>query len=411
MIFYIIIVHGLTIKWGTTFPNDFLYINIMSNEEYFNTILNSISILQTRISKIHTNNLSPKPMLNFGNTCYLNSILQILFNHPIIIDLSQSDVITYLRHNSKYKQIIVGAKLIELSLLYILSDTDIPTDIMNHPSKEQSSELQIQNQKKFFQELSNFKIILGHFNAEFNGSHQNDQHELLCCLFNILHESFCHEIDMPESVYQLPDCKNFINEALTSEIRKKTCESIISQHFTGQILQRTHCQVCQNVSKVYSTFKILELPINVECDSSVIESRLCYFMKITDLMNENVYACDTCRTSTNAKQRYTLWHLPKVLIISLKRFTENIGKDTSCFKYSEQIDLNDYCSVSNEPIIYQLQAMACHYGSLQRGHCISRIRNATTGEWFEINDDVISKWNGQSNGSEIYMLVYNRLTD
>ena len=131
-----------------------------------------------------------------------------------------------------------------------------------------------------------------------------------------------------------------------------------------------------------------------------------YFCDLSDLDDTEKYACDVCKEKTTAKQRRTLWKLPSVLCISLNRFI-HMNKDVSNFELSDTIDLNDYCSNSQNPIIYDLQSMACHYGSMNRGHCISRIKEPN-GRWIEINDDSISKWNGSTNGSEIYLLIYRK---
>lgn len=352
--------------------------------EFNNIIVNILSFKNNN----RPDNIIIKPLDNVGNTCYINCILQVLFNviNTNIITNGKT-IFDKLILNNKYDHIFPSAKFFELLLCYINNNDITPNS------------------------LSDFRIIIGKFNPSFSGNNHKDAHELLIYLFNCIHESIGDEFKINELLrYKCVNDESLksFKSSMYSFFKRDYLESIISNKFSGQILLQTKCTNCNNISNMYEIFNILELPLDPELPNdpeiiSGLKERFEYFSKITNLKN---YFCDKCNMHTEAQQKRTFHILPDVFFISLNRFI-NDKKETSNYYFTENnINLQGFKSnLSDKNKIYKITSMICHYGTMDHGHYISRIR-ISDDDWMEINDNNINKWNKETNGSEIYILVY-----
>ena len=124
---------------------------------------------------------------------------------------------------------------------------------------------------------------------------------------------------------------------------------------------------------------------------------------MSDLLKEeimdgdNQYYCSNCNSKQNAKRLTKLGNLPPVLNLQLLRFVydRNSGykkKLSNRIKFGETLDLTEYTTNAEETSIYQLGAILMHVGkSAYSGHYMAQIKNFQTNEWFNFNDEVITK--------------------
>lgn len=115
---------------------------------------------------------------------------------------------------------------------------------------------------------------------------------------------------------------------------------------------------------------------------------------------DNQYFCDNCKTKRNAARKTKLTNLPPILNLQLLRFVydRNSGykkKLSSRIKFSEILDLNSYMEQDTDQSnknVYQLGAILMHVGkTAYSGHYTAQIKNFQSNEWFNFNDEVITK--------------------
>lgn len=346
---------------------------------------------------------------NLGNTCYLNSVLQILFHTPELKEFFFSAAAgEVIKSNRGYQNIILVAKFYELFVSYWTKDIETAT-----------------------RDLAFFKQVLGRHFAEFDGGRQNDQHECITYLFDVLHQGLSSGHRFRITAPLKPDDLEPDLDILEKKALEQYCSeglsgyeipvpkgviyiSPISNNFTGQRHTRTECVNCGYISHHFDVFRVLELQIPNKVDIT-LDDCLVYNTGITQLGKDDQYRCDRCKQLNCSRRRTTLWRLPKILSIVLVRnlVTMKNGqffniKDPRKVEFPEHLDLAKYTSNFFNKTTYQLDSIACHHGVPCGGHCISYLKtNTPESEWSVFDDQSVSPLEkARLVGPEAYILFY-----
>ena len=115
------------------------------------------------------------------------------------------------------------------------------------------------------------------------------------------------------------------------------------------------------------------------------------FSKEEKLDKENKYKCENCKNELEANKKIEIYHIPKVLIIHLKRFNNN--KKINTFIEFPLTDLNIQPFIKSEDIVskYDLFGVINHFGSMEYGHYTSFCLNYKDDNWYEYNDRIANK--------------------
>ena len=367
---------------------------IVSNKKIINEIeYMSLSSLLEEIGNIDTSehkSQTPVPVKglpNLGNTCYLNSVLQILFNTQKLTEYlnNRTVCLKILEYNKDYKNIMVTATFYRLFIAR-----------------------QLQGKSEVNHWIRSFKKVFGeHFRDQFYGFRQNDQHECMNYLLNVLHDGFGvkHNMIITGNVTSVIDeleqksLSNFRSQTLSGwrieSDKSIVYPSIISDLFGGQFHERTECINCNHVSSVFSSFKVMQMPFPTGKDLDV-NSFINYFTSITQLSESEKYHCDRCNKDIRARRRITIWKKPRVLLMSLKRFicTMNplrIYKINHGIIPNRVIDITNHTSRRTSDMHkYRLYSLGIHSGGINGGHCVTEALIAKDDSW-ELFDDLSCK--------------------
>ncbi|ORX78648.1 cysteine proteinase [Basidiobolus meristosporus CBS 931.73] len=371
---------------------------------------------------------------NFGNTCYLNAVLQALYfcrpfrecvlNYPngpmgvpptpmpptphesITPNMSVSSLSSGKRQNSKEMAQSVnstsGSKeraKVELGQIPstnpVSNAMPIPPNsapeetISCVPGMEESiftamKELfwKIQSQRKRNGVLapSQFITKLRKENEIYRSTMHQDAHEFLNYILNTIAEDV--------QVYE----KNYTNEASLREGRGGAGEKTwVHQLFEGELTNETKCLTCETVTNREESF--LDLSIDIEENSSVT-SCLRQFSASEMLCHKNKFFCDICCSLQEAEKRMKIKKLPNILALHLKRFKyqENIGKFVKLsYRVAFPLELrlfNTSDKAEDPDRLYSLFAVVVHLGSgPHHGHYISLIKSM--GNWLIFDDDSV----------------------
>jgi ubiquitin carboxyl-terminal hydrolase 12/46 len=275
-------------------------------------------------------------MVNFGNTCYSNSVLQALYYcRPF-----REKVLEYRATGRRTKE----------TLLTCLAD-------LFHTVVTQKRKVGSIAPKKFITRLRKEKV-------EFDNGMQQDAHEFLIFLIN------------------------HINDILAAEQAGPTW---INDIFQGVLTSETKCINCETVTSKDEEF--CDLSIDVDQNTS-ITACLRNFSLTETLGSDNKFKCNTCSSYQEAHRRMRVKKLPKVLALHLKRFKfeEEFNRH---IKVSHRVVFplelrlfNTSDDAVNPDRMYDLVAVVVHCGSgPNRGHYISIVRSH--GRWLLLDDEIV----------------------
>lgn len=329
-------------------------------------------------------------LINLGNTCFLNACVQALSHTYELSEILDSPKI----QNLLKKDIIDYVMFVE----------------WNDLRKVMWSQNSTVSPNKFVHNVQ--QIAKEKHRDIFTGWTQNDMPEFLMFIIECIHNSISRSVNIkiagsPENnVDQLAiKCYQMIKEEYFREY------SEIMELFYGiQVTEILSLNKKKSLSVRPENFFILNLPI-LDRPCSLYD---CLDMYIHPelLSNENSWQNDVSGKRENVYRRTLFWNFPKILIITLKRFSSD-----GTTKIEELVDfpinefnLSKYTNGYNaQQNIYELYAVCNHYGNVYMGHYTTYIKNAK-GEWMHYNDEQIEPIETISHivSSTAYCLFYRK---
>ena len=295
-------------------------------------------------------------LVNTQNTCGLNTFVQCFAN------IIKEDIHKFPLNNTKYPQTTNLLELVNL-MKENTNNKIIPTKFV----------------KEFFRD-SPFKL-----------GEQQDVTELWIYIIDKIHE----ELSIPT-----PFTSDIEEQTINKILKDKT--SIIRENLMGCTACNRICTVCNTIIKNYEPFSLYY--INLE--SSILEG-LCNTFKKQEEDNN----CEKCNIKTKQKKYIKLIQAPKYLMVSIKRFDNNMKKLQDSIFINKIMsfktkDLNGNIAEENK---YKLFATACHHGSYGSGHYTTILYDGDKS--YSINDKNISQEQTPSNinSQNAYVIVYQKI--
>jgi len=169
------------------------------------------------------------------------------------------------------------------------------------------------------------------------------------------------------------------------------------------------CTACNTTHSRWETFNVLK----IHPGHSSIEEALKHEFKEEDIEG---YECDECNKEKPvpakkalAKKSVSIWRLPKVLVISLKRFTPMGPRDNSPFAYDGEPMKFDtvFSSESHEDSkfkSYKVFATVDHHGSHMGGHYTAQCYSPVWKTWHLYDDESAHPIENPQFGVYTYMM-------
>ena len=145
-----------------------------------------------------------------------------------------------------------------------------------------------------------------------------------------------------------------------------------------------------------------------------IEHLLEYYCSDEYLGEGNQWFCNKCKNKVKVNKKFTIYFVPRILIICLNRFEKHGGnyyqKNSDLVDFPlENLDMGKYiCGPDKEHSKYDLFAVSQHYGGTGGGHYTAICKNID-GKWYDYNDSSCS--NTSSKGvvnASAYVLFYRK---
>lgn len=328
-------------------------------------------------------------LVNLGNTCYLNSVLQCLGSTPIG---------AYFRGDAWLDSVVdryTGGGQIAQGFTYVMREL-------------------VQSGVPYAVSPTNLKIALGRKNESFAAQSQQDANELLQTLIDGLHEE---------------TNSNGRNKVAHREIADKGTDEELAHHYWATYIARNrsivvdlvafqeksvvHCPECGHAARSFSPLMSIQVPIPLLSRTVSVEDCLAAYCAPEVLDADSLYSCGKCNKKVRATKQLGFVGAPQVLIISLKRFKSYgnfADKINVPVAFQPQLDFSPFTTLhgdksSGPPPVYNLVGIVNHQGNMHGGHYTADTKGMGDECWFYCSDEVV-KPSTTPNFNLAYMLFY-----
>ena len=291
----------------------------------------------------------PIGLKNLGNSCYMNSVLQVLAH--------TDDFKKYFLNNDFNE----GSKPLSLALNNFLKEYFENKDNNYFVPKKLHDAIQQQYKTKSNSEM------------KFANGHQHDPQEFLTIFL----------------------------DSLETENNNKW-----NNIFKGKETILDTCEQCNDKSQKENEFKFLSLGIKDDdlekIESHEMEEDCCnccdcccvYYKTALEKLLDNYTKeeeieanCGRCNKNTNKKKIIRISFLPKYLILQLNVFYEY---HSVFIKIPEELNLGEYCTKQNNVNFdYTLYGIVRHHGNMLGGHYTAAIKEGN--DWYICDDKTVKK--------------------
>ncbi|KAK4538117.1 hypothetical protein CDCA_CDCA16G4142 [Cyanidium caldarium] len=220
-------------------------------------------------------------------------------------------------------------------------------------------------------------------NGLFSGHMHQDSHELLNFLLNQ-----CSDLVAQDR--QLCDDERAVRGLPPLPNPRRT---FVEDIFQGELVNETRCLGCETVTRRQEHF--LDLSLDIEQQTS-ITACLRNFSAREMLRADDKFYCEVCRTLQEAEKRMLVRRLPQVLALHLKRFkySEATQKALRKLNYHIAFPLElRLCNASEDAIdgdaLFELFAVVVHVGAEpSHGHYVT-LAKSSGGAWVLFDDDQV----------------------
>ncbi|KIY49456.1 cysteine proteinase, partial [Fistulina hepatica ATCC 64428] len=311
-------------------------------------------------------------LYNQGNTCFLNSALQVLLHTPPLLHmlLEHTECTMVLRRSQAEPHVVTGPLAGRFCMICSLRAVSLRSSRGNKPFSPNAI-------------VSKLQAIAKHMRP----GRQEDSHEFLRYAIDALQKS----------------CLARYSPKMDAKLAETTW---VHRIFGGQLRSRVKCQECGHSSDTFDSILDLSLDIYKVQD---VKAALRKFVTPDYLKGTDKYKCEKhVAINSLAEKRFSVHQAPTVLTVHLKRFSPYGGKDGHPISYDESLLLQPFMSPGQHGPRYTLYGVICHAGGgPNSGHYYAYVRGKS-GQWFEMNDETVSRHSTPLRIKSAYMLFYLR---
>uniref|UniRef100_A0A4W4E9S0 ubiquitinyl hydrolase 1 n=1 Tax=Electrophorus electricus TaxID=8005 RepID=A0A4W4E9S0_ELEEL len=324
---------------------------------------------------------------NHGNTCFMNAVVQCLSNTDLLAEYLGLE---------QYKSDISQRRINGVV------KTEETSQALGEVTEQLAALVRALWTLEYTPQLSvEFKMIVSKYATQFRGNSQHDALEFLLWLLDRIHEDV-----------------NSSSPSSCGNDRSKTCGKVHStvQYISVLVFFRSSltCPHCLKQSHTFDPFLCISLPIPLRQTSPHMIFTLCL-----QLAPDDAWKCPHCKQLQQGMLQMSLWTLPDILILHLKRFRqvgERRNKLSTLVRFPlTGLDMAPHMvkrsnsSQHAQDFLYDLYAVCNHHGGMHGGHYTAYCRNSVDGQWYGYDDSSVEPVpEGEVCTRGAYILFYQR---
>ena len=315
-------------------------------------------------------------LTNVGNSCYLNSCMQILSHTYELNDFLKK---------GEYKK-----KLNRVADSVILLEWDKLRELMWSTNCTVAPHGFVKTIRKIAA-IKKRDIFTGH--------DQNDVQEFLLFLIDAFHTALSREVEMQINGQMQTETDKLATVCYTmmKNMYKKEYSEMLNIFYGIHVSEIISNTTCESLSAMPEPFSVLSLslPDKEKATPTLYDcfDLYCEPEKLSTA-NGNAWFNDKTQQKEDAQRRISFWSLPNILIIDLKRWNSHTRKNHNRIDIPlNGADFSKYVKGYNaDAYKYDLFGVCNHGGGAQGGHYTAYIKNAN-GKWYEFNDTLVKEIN------------------
>jgi ubiquitin carboxyl-terminal hydrolase 4/11/15 len=254
----------------------------------------------------------------------------------------------------------------------------------------------------------------------FSGKTENFRNEQKSCYFCLNQQCLGCPLPFSDTI----TLKQYISEIPKNEFGKEIDNTYFYlheryKHFVGLgnrdfMLELSFVDEYHSAVKTLLEKEVIDFKVQQNERADGIEVIECFknFIKLETLETNNEWFCPDCKNHVKATKKMEIFNSPNILIIHLKRF-KNTSKIDTLVKFPlEDLDISDFVinkKNGEEKFIYDLFAVANHFGSINFGHYTAYAKNCFNNKWYDFDDSHVSEMNGKDIvTTSAYVLFYRK---
>ena len=310
-------------------------------------------------------------LANLGNTCFLNSCMQVL-SHTYELN----DFLSLETYKKKLKNKYDTSLLLEWDEL----------------RKLLWSENCIVSPTKFVKTVQ--KVAQLKDRELFTGYSQNDLPEFLIFIVDCFHNALAREVNMTiqGTIENERDKTALVCLERIKQMYSKDYSEIWNLFYGVQVSQITSIDTEEVISITPDPYFIIDLPIPANNKSPTLIDCFNLYVVGEIMDGDNSIFNEKTGKKEAAKKQLKFWSFPNILVIDIKRFSSLNHKNQILLDFPlENLNLSEYViGYNKDSYIYDLYGVCNHSGSVQGGHYTAFVKNANN-KWYHYNDTSVSE--------------------
>ena len=323
-------------------------------------------------------------LANLGNTCYMNATIQALRNCPEwTLFCTQNRLQEHIQDKTKPCSIMT------------IAYQDLLKSIWGGSGPGYVRPLD------FYSKLR--QVVQGTIYEEFTHRTPQDAHEFLVWLLDQMYMATQKEVQITvRNEQQLPPMVLSAVKGWKAAFEKQY--SPLTDLIFGMYRIQYTCQGCAAVHTRWETFNTLKVGLGKQ--GQTIEECLKEEFKSEEIEG---YDCDACKKKPSATKTVSIWRLPKVLILTLKRFTPMGTRDNSNINYNGRpLQFGELFSAESteqtRTKTYSVFGTVDHHGHHMGGHYTAQCYNPVWKKWHLYDDETAHEIPEPRFGPSTYMI-------
>lgn len=312
--------------------------------------------------------LQPRGLVNIGNTCYMNTVLQCLascasFYSFVASEKTDDPIVGYL---GELFRNIHGEGCIN------------PTPLLQAIQERFNNMIYVREQNDINEIYS---LLIDHVVTK-AGRVLTDAE--LSQIHDIIHTHASKEFDI---------LRKRANTQWYEHHKKEYSAIVPIVH--GQHIYQTECSSCHHMNHNYEVYSNSMLSLPEDETQHVHLVQLLEKNYRDEIISE--WVCDRCKAGSDISKTRAMrnWKNPQMLVYTMKRFSSSGRKIRTPVDAPFLLDIS-HPSITIGPTYkkYRLCGVACHHGSYMSGHYIAIVcrydSHTGTPTWYEVDDESVS---------------------